>query len=189
MLKQYKPVVLWIAAAFLFVSLACNLPGASQDLPVERIPVSTEAVGQLEQNVSQAMQDILNGQPATLVITESELTSLVALRLQGYTIGAITDSQVFLRNGDLQYRGSLEQGPISAPIQADLSLSAGPDGRLVYDIVSSSAGPFGSMDALMDQIKTQLDQALYSSNSQLKNIFIENVLIANGTLTISGRPR
>jgi len=71
----------------------------------------------------------------------------------------------------------------------DIQVTAGADGRLDYNVVEASAGPFGVMQNMIDDFTAQFDAALYSSNSQLNNIFIESVSIADGVMTISGRPQ
>jgi hypothetical protein len=187
--KPFKTIALFVAAIFLFASLACNLPTSSGNSAESRIPISEQSANNLEANASQALQTLLNGQPASLTINESELTSLVVYRLEQQSDGAISQSQVFLRDGLVQYRGTLQQPPVSVPLTVDIRVSASPDGRLNYEIVTASAGPFGVPDNLINTFTSQFDQALYSSNSALNNIFIESVSIADGVMTLSGRPR
>lgn len=68
-------------------------------------------------------------------------------------------------------------------------MSAGSNGRLDYQVENASAGPFGVMQGMIDDFTSQFDQALYSSNSQLNDIFIESVTIVDGVMTITGRPQ
>ena len=189
MFKIIKPMALFIGVVILFTSLACNLPVASNDLPESRIPISEQSAQNLEESAAQALENLQNGQPATLTMNESELTSLVVYRLEQQTGGLLSQSQVYLRDGMIQYRGSLEQSPITAPVEVDIRVSAGPDGRLKYDVVNASAGPFGMMQNMIDDFTAQFDQALYSSNSQLNDIFIESVTIADGVMTVTGYPQ
>jgi len=187
--KIIKPIALFIGVVLLFTSLACNLPVGSSDLPEGRIPISEQSAENLEESLAQALKNLQSGQPATLTINESELTSLVVYRLEQQTDGLLSQSQVYLRDGLVQYRGSLEQSPITVPVEVDIRVSAGPDGRLNYDVEKASAGPFGMIQNMLDDFIAQFDQALYSSNSQLNDIFIESVTIADGVMTITGRPQ
>jgi hypothetical protein len=187
--KLFKPIALFIGAIFLFVSLACNLPTGSTNSSDSRIPISEQSANNLEANAEQALQDLLNGQPASLTLNETELTSLVVYRLEQQSDGAISGSQVYLRDGLVQYRGTLHQPPVSVPVDVDIQVSASPDGRLDYEVVSATAGPFGMLDNLISTFTSQFDQALYDSNSALNNIFIESVTIGDGVMTLSGRPR
>lgn len=189
MFKIIKPIALFIGAVLLFTSLACNLPTSSSDLPEGRIPISEQSAQNLEESVAQALENLQNGQPASLTINESELSSLVVYRLEGQTGGLLSQSQVYLRDGVVQYRGSLKQTPISVPVQVDIRVSAGSDGRLDYQVENASAGPFGVMQGMIDDFTSQFDQAIYSSNSQLNDIFIETVIIADGVMTITGYPQ
>ena len=189
MFKSIKSVALFFGAILLVISLACNLPVGSSDVPETRIPVSENAAENLEQNLAKAVEDIQNGDPTILTINEAEITSLVVYRLEQQSGGSISDSQVYLRNGAIQYRGTLKQAPVSVPVEAEILVSAGSDGRLDYEVVDVSAGPFNLMQEMVDNLTSQLDQALYASDSQLNNIIVENVTIADGVMTISGRPR
>jgi hypothetical protein len=187
--NNLKNVAAFLIAIFLFVSLACNLPSTTASDDQSRIPVSEQSATTLENNASQALQDLLNGQPAVLNINETELTSLVVYRLEQQSGGAISQSQVFLRDGLIQYRGQFQQSPFSVPVEADFRVSASPEGRLSYEVVNATAGPFGNIDGMISSFTSQFDEALYSSNSTLNTIFIDQVTIANGLMTISGRPR
>lgn len=189
MFKIIKPIALFIGVVLLFTSLACNLPIGSSNLPESSIPISEKSAENLEQSVAQALENLQNGQPARLTINESELTSLVVYRLEQQTDGLLSQSQAYLRDGMIQYRGSLKQSPISVPVQVDIRVSAGSDGRLDYQVENASAGPFGMLEEMIDNFTSQFDQALYSSNSQLNDIFIESVTIADGVMTINGRPQ
>jgi hypothetical protein len=189
LLKSVKPIALFLCAVLLFTSLACNLPVGSSSLPEARIPVSEGSAETLEENVAQALENLQNGQPASLTINESELTSLVVYRLEQQSGGMLSQSQVYLRDGLIQYRGQVTQSPVSAPVKIDIRVSAGSDGRLDYDVEQASAGPFGVLQNMIDDFTAQFDQALYSSNSQLNDIFIESVTIADGVMTVNGRPQ
>lgn len=189
MFKIIKPIALFIGVVILFTSLACNLPVGSSNLPEGRIPISEKSAENLEESVAQALENLQSGQPATLTVNESELSSLIVYRLEQQTGGLLSQSQVYLRDGLVQYRGSLKQTPISAPVRVDVRVSAGSNGRLDYQVENASAGPFGVMQGMIDDFTTQFDQALYSSNSQLNDIFIESVTIADGVMTITGRPQ
>ena len=112
LLKLFKPIALFLCAIILLVGSACNLPTGSNTSSESRIPVSEQTASNLEENASQTLQNLLNGQPTSITINETELTSLVVYRLEQQSDGAISDSQVFLRDGLIQYRGTLSQPPI-----------------------------------------------------------------------------
>ena len=189
MFKLFKPVMLFLGATMLVVSLACNFPSGSNDLPGARIPVSEQSAQNLEDNISQVVRNIEEGKPISLVINESELSSLLVYRLEQQSGGLISDSQVYLRDGIIQYRGLLSQPPLSAPIEADIQVKVTKDGRLDYQVLTANAGPIGVPEELIDNITSQFDQALYSANSDMNKIWIENAITADGVMTILGRPR
>jgi uncharacterized protein YpmS len=177
--------------ALLFASLACNLPGGARP-PVETtpIPVTTESVEQLQENLEEAATQASTTGQVTMVVDEAQLTSLVAIELESQEEKILEDPQVYLREGQIQLYGTAVQGGISLPISVIATVHANEQGEAQYEIVEANAGPLPLPQSILDQFTDQLDQAIGSRlDPENTNIFIDDITIADGKMTISGHTR
>ena len=98
-----RKISLLIGLLILFLSiLACTINIGGPAYPDQRIPVSTEAVGELQSAVETSVAAGEASGRVTLVITETQLTSYLAARLQSQAQPLFTDPQVYLRDGQIQ---------------------------------------------------------------------------------------
>lgn len=183
-----SPGLLLAALALLGAILACNLPGNTGSTePTETIPVSTEAVETLEGNLDAAATEVAASEEVSIVVTEEQLTSLVAFELAAMDQPPVTDPQIFLRNGQIEAHGNLEQSGISAPLKMTATVSVNDQGKLEYQIVDATVGPLPLPDAIKDQLTGQLDQAVNQLTPETSGVVFEDVVIGDGVMTITGR--
>lgn len=192
MIMSPKKLPLLLAGLALgLAALACNLPAArrSTTLP-PTIPVSTEAVQNLEKNLQTAATQVVKTGKAKITFTEAQLTSALALELQSQQDMPLSEPQVYLRDGQIQLTGKVSQNGITAPMQVDLTIEANVQGGLHYQIVSAKLGPLPLPQSMVNQLSSQLDQTIAKNLSPAThNLFIESVNIADGQMTISGHTR
>lgn len=179
-------------AALLLASLACNLPSGvpsgSDPTPTEvRVPVSTEAVEDLRKNLEAAATEVASSQEVSLVVTQEQLTSLVAFEMQSQENPVLNDPQVILQNGQAEVLGTVNQGGISAPARIVLTVSADDQGKPDYQIVEGRLGPLPIPDSMLDSLSNELDTALADLGPRANEIFIEDISIGDGVMTITGR--
>src|SRR5690242_9540251 len=86
-------------------TLACSIFIGGPDYPAQTIPVSTEEVTTMQAQIQQAFVDGAQSGMVTFQITEAQLTSYLALKLQQQTDPPFTDPQILLRNGQMQMYG------------------------------------------------------------------------------------
>jgi len=100
------------------MSLACNLFNRISSTPVQStsIPISTEAVDSLREDISTAVDDFGKGEQVTLVIDEAELSSLVAFELQKQSEPIFHEPQIYLQDGQVQVSGKVQQGGFLVPL-------------------------------------------------------------------------
>jgi hypothetical protein len=171
------------------VSLACNFSRPNTPIPTPRptIPVSTEAVQDLEQNLNEAAKNLDQGEAITLIVTESQLTSLVANNFQSGEGPVLQNPQVYLQDGQVQLVGSIQQSGISLPLEVLVSLQVDPDGNLDYTIDSATIGPFPVPSAQLEQLSTELDRAIVDQIGQgEQRIVLDGITIADGKMVITG---
>jgi uncharacterized protein YpmS len=189
MLLSKNLVMLLAAATLLISSLACGLFGSASQPTAEAtpIPVSTEAVENLEEDLQAAATEITSGHPVTVRVTEEQLTSLVAFEMEKQDPPVLTEPQVLLRDGQIQLTGNVNQGGINAPLKIAIEASVDDQGELHYDIISGSLGPLPLPDAILNELTTQLDNVLGNNLSpETTNVVIEDLAINDGELLITG---
>jgi uncharacterized protein YpmS len=190
-IEKRNRFLLLVVTALLGASLACNLPSRLEQAPENTpIPVTTEAVENLQNNVASAAATAQSGQPVTLTVTEAQLTSLVAFEAEKQSEKVFQDPQVLLRDGQVQVLGKVKQSGISLPLKIVLTISADAQGKPHYQVVSANLGPLPLPQAILDQLTAQLDQAMADQlNTASNNVFVEKIDIAGGVMTITGRTR
>jgi uncharacterized protein YpmS len=188
---RYRAIFLTLAA-LLIASLACYFPGSNPESPAdtEPIPVTTESVDQLEENLQSAAATAQSGGPVTAVIDEAQLTSLVAFELQDQKDPEIKDVQVFLRDGQIELHGNVNQSGLSLPLVVVAEVSVNAQGQPETELVSANVGPLPMPQSVLDRFSAQLDAGLANYISSSENqMVIEDIQIGNGQMTITGHTR
>ena len=184
--------ILLALAALWAASLACTLPGRSAKPPdsYAPIPVTTQAVGELRKNLEVAATQIATSGSTSLLINEAQLTSLLALELKSQNQLNIQDPQVYLRDGQVQLFGNLQEGKVTTPLKIILTISADAQGQPHFQVVEAEAGPLPIPKNLLDQFTTQFDQVLARRlNPDNNPLFIDRIAIADGKMTITAHTR
>ncbi|MFC2052717.1 hypothetical protein ACFLV7_00235 [Chloroflexota bacterium] len=186
---EQKKILLLIFALLVVISLACNFPGINQPAPekITPIPVTTESVSDLNDNIQSVIEDIQNGGPFQLIVTESQLTSLANNEIQSYQEYQIQNVQIYLRDGHVRITGDVEQNNINLPLTIVLKLSVNGSGKPVSEIVTASVGPFQLPGSILDQLTSMMDSILVTQILPAnKNVVIEQITINDGQMIISG---
>jgi len=190
-MKRYKPILL-IIFALLLSSLACNLSFRRQSTqaPEEKAPVTTEAVNSLEDSAEQGYQQDLTSGEVTLVVSEAQLTSLLAFELEEAAGDVISNLQVYLRDGEIQLFGDVNQEGFSAPVKAVVEVSVDPAGRPVLNVISSSVGPFPVPGELISELEVRINKSFREQIETMSpDLRIEKIVIENGTMIIIGHTK
>jgi len=174
----------------LLTMLACTIFIGGPDYPGERIPVSTEAAGEIQF----AMQTAIAGGQATgqmtLTLTETQLTSYLAYKLQEQTDPFLTDPQVTLRDGQVQIYGTAEQGYFKATASIVLSAGIDENGEIAIELVSADFGPLPVPDGLLDTIAATVQETFTGAIGPAAIGFrLESVSIADGEMTVIGQTK
>lgn len=186
--SMFKNRSLLALAALLLASLACNLPSGSSPTPTEvRVPVTTEAVEDLWNNLEAAATEVASSQEVSLVVTQEQITSLVAFEMQSQENPLLNDPQVILQNGQAEVLGTVNQGGISAPVRIVLTISVDDQGKPEYQVVEGRVGPLPIPDSMLDSLSNQLDTALADLGPEANGLVIEDITIGDGVMTITGR--
>lgn len=184
-----KSFLIGLTALLLFTTLACKtVMGTPTPAP---IPVSSEAVEELTENIQEASKTAVAGGPIELTITQEQLTSIVVQQMQ--TSGqeqAIENLQIHLVQDEMQFSGTVKQDNMSVQLFIALKLSVDSQGKLHTEIISAKLGPLPLPQAILDEITSQLDQNMTTQfgwdDAQVQ---LKEIKIYDGYMTILGEPR
>lgn len=182
---------LLIFSALALAGLACNLGTGSRPVQQETpIPVTTESVEELKENLQAAATQASTSGVVTVEFDEAQLTSLVAFELAKQEDQVFQDPQVYLRDGQIQLYGNAVQSGITLPVSIIATLSVDEQGMPRYEIISATAGPVPLPQSILDQLTDRFDQAIASQlDAENSNMIVEDIVITDGKLTITGRTR
>lgn len=181
----------------ILASLACNVNVGGPDYSDRpAIPVSSEAAESLREEIRRAFEaGALSGE-VTINITEPQITSVLALRLQTDQNlqqdekPLITDPQVYLRDGQMQIFGKSQQGMFTANIGIVVAVGVDENGRPKIDIVSADFGPFPAPAGINNAISAMIQEAYTGAVGPVATgLRIQTISIADGIMTITGRIR
>lgn len=178
-------------------SLACTVfvggPDYSDRQP---IPVSNEAAESLKEEIKRAIEAGAASGDVTINITEPQITSVLAQRLQTDqslqqdSKPLITDPQVYLRDGQMQIFGKTQQGMFAANIGIIVSVGVDENGKPKIEIVSADFGPLPAPEGINTTISLMIEEAYTGSVGPVATgLRIQTISIADGVMTISGRIR
>jgi uncharacterized protein YpmS len=169
------------------MSLACNL-GRNAATPEPTIAVSTEAVESLEEAVDEAFDEAQQTGAINLVITESQLTSIVAFELEKSGSKSITDPQIQLDDGQIHITAQAKATGISAQARIVMEVSVDSAGRPVFEVVSAGIGPIPLPADLVSEIEARINRAFREQIADAApEMFIESIVIEGGSMRITGR--
>ena len=177
-------------------SLACTVFVGGPDYPdLPAIPVSPEAVDSLKEEIKRAFEEGATSGVVTIRITEPQITSYLALRMetdpnlqQSDQQPLIAEPQVYLRDGQMQIYGKTQQGIFAANIGIIVNMGVDEVGQPKIEIVSADFGPFPAPKGLNDAITAMIKEAYTGSLGPVATgLRIQTIATADGLMTISGR--
>jgi len=195
-MKKYLSITLFLFVLIL-ASLACtvNVGGPDySDRPT--IPVSAEAAQSLREEIRRAFEAGLVSGQVIINITEPQITSVLAQRLQSDQNlqqdenPLITEPQVYLRDGQMQIFGKTRQGIFAANIGIIVAVGVDEVGQPKIEIISADFGPFPAPEGINNAVSALIREAYTGSIGPVATgLRIETISIGNGIMTITGRVR
>jgi len=184
--------------SLVLTSLACVVFVGGPDYSnLPPIPVSAEAAESIKAEVRRAIEAAANTGVITVNLTEPQITSYLAARLQtdpslqqSDKKPLITDPQVYLRDGQMQIYGKTQQGLFTANIGIIVDMGVDANGQPQIDVASADFGPFPAPKGINDAITAMVKEAYTGSLGPVATgLRIESISIANGVMTVAGRIR
>ena len=193
-----KPIYLYLFfSVLLLASLACTVFVGGPDYSDRpSIPVSIEAAESLKNEIRRAFNAGLESGEVVIFITEPQITSVLALRLQTdqslqqNSQPLITDPQVYLRDGQMQIFGKTQQGMFAANIGIIVAVSVDENNEPKIDVISADFGPFPAPDGIKDAVASLVQEAYTGSIGPVATgLRVQSITIADGIMIVAGRIR
>lgn len=184
--------------SLVLTSLACVVFVGGPDYSnLPPIPVSGEAAESIKAEIQRAVEAAADTGVLTVNLTEPQITSYLATRLQtdpslqqSDKKPLITDPQVYLRDGQMQIYGKTQQGIFTANIGILVNMGVDANGQPQIDVASADFGPFPAPEGLKEAITAMVKEAYTGSLGPVATgLRIESISIANGVMTVTGRIR
>ena len=173
----------------MLTSLACTIFVGGPEYTASTVPVSTDEVQNMQTQVEQALLAGAETGIVTLQITESQLTSFIALKMQEQTNPPFTEPQVLLRNGQMQMYGKIDRGMFAANMLITMNVSIDAStGLPKIEIASADFGPVPAPEGLNAAISAIIAETFTGSLGPVAIGFrLESITIADGIMTMTGR--
>lgn len=181
-IRQYQ--VLLMITVMIFASLACNYARRNAAQSLELDPQSTLSIDGLE-DVPIDSQGGLR-----LVVTEAQLTSLIAEEIGSQENAVLLEPRISLRNGQMVLTGIIQQSGLNADLEMIMDVGVSPDGKPDVTLLSATVGLFSLPQDMLENISAQIKSAFESKIDQgIDKIFIDSITIEAGEMVIQGHAR
>ncbi len=178
------------AAVLIFGVLACMINVGGPAYPTPAIPVSTQAVSEMQDALATAAAAAALSGRVTIVLTEPEVTSYLAYQLQQEPSPMFTNPQVYLRDGQVQVYGTATRGNFVATIKIVITAGVDEQGQPKITLTSADFGPLPVPAGLNDLISSSIQEAYTSALGPIATGFrLESINIADGSMTVVGQTK
>jgi hypothetical protein len=179
-----------VAACLGLAAIACQIDVGGPEPPGDPIPVSTEAAGELVGAWESAVAGAAGSGNLTLLLTESQVTSYLALRLEAEEDPLLSSPQVYLRDGMIQIHGRTHQGILAADVLISVTPTLEPDGTISFEVTSADVGPLPAPETLRQSVSAMLTEAFTSPLGSLATGFrITTLAVSGGEAALIGQLR
>ncbi len=168
-------------------TLACTLDVGGPAAPGDPVPTSEAAAQEVLDAWKSAAAASVSAGEVRLLINESQLTSLVAARLAENDDPVLRDPQVYLRQGQLQIYGTVQQGPLQGSVLLSITPRLNPDGTLAFDLTSADLGPLPAPEGVKDSLSAVITEAFAGPIGSLATgLRVTSIAIDSGELALVG---
>ena len=182
-MKRTKVFSLFFAA-LLAAGLACNLPGRGR--PTETPTPSAELAASLEEAWKKAVDDALSTGHFTLTITEEQLTAFLATKLAEEGETPLTEAKVDLRPSEMELSGKYDFQGFAVDISVIFEVVKQEGNPPTLAIKSAELGPIPLPEDLLETFSQTFSLALSGELQSQEGFHIEEIIISDGVISISG---
>lgn len=187
---KYKKHFLTIFLMLILAALACEAGANPPTLPTG-LPSIPTLDPNLSDNFEEQWQKSIVEAVATgnfsVTITEGQLTDFLNRKNAENPDSALSNIQVFLRDGQIQIYSVTAGDTNSTSLQIIGTMSVTAEGKLQITIISAQLGNFPVPDSLLSSVSQSINDALSGQGTTgADQLQLQSVVIAEGYLTITG---
>ena len=169
-------------------SLACSIFIGGPAYPISQVSDPTPTALDLQTDIQQAVADGAQTGTISLKISESQLTSYLANKLDSETDPLISDPQVILRDGQMIVFGKVQRGIFSANVSITAQAGVDQNGQPKIEIIQTDLGPLPAPKGLNEAVSSFVSEAYTGSLGPIATGFrLDSITIDNGIMTVTGR--
>ena len=189
MTSYYRFATLTGLSVVFLSTLACSINAGGPVYPSDPIPISTESVLELNEQFKSAIEAGTNNNGTIAIsVTEAQITSYLTFKFNSQTEPILTNPQVYLRDGQMHIYGITHKGIFVANIGINVSVSVNEQGQPEINLISADFGPFPVPEGFKEVIVRVVQEAFTGTFGPIATGFrLENVSIADGIMTVTGR--
>lgn len=177
--------ILLVLLVLLGASLACNRPTSESGQPPAAEPMSDEEFQRLQEKMAETLTGSSGG--VTITITQQQINSIIAAKMEEQPEQILTEPSVALTNGNMEVYGKISQGGLSFKMKMVLKPTIDANGNPNLEVRDMSLSGIPIPDELKDQIGNLVDQAFREYLENQNNEFqVTNITIEEGKMIITG---
>jgi len=174
--------------SLVLATLACSMNIGGPDYPESEIPISQQAVESMKSQFKNAIEAGATGNTVILTVTEAQITSLIALKLESQSDPFFTEPQVRLRNGKMTIYGKATQGYFWATVKIVVAVGVDEQGQPDIKIESADFGPFPVPSGFSNVFAATIEEAYTGAVGPVATGFrIEQIGIQDGFMVMAGK--
>lgn len=186
MMIHYKtPSFRWVLPFLAAAALACRANLGGPPLPFPPPAVSDAAATEASEAWTNSLAGAITTGQITVILTEAQLTSALAARLEAQDDPLLQSPSVLLRDGTIQVYGLAQQGPFEVSVRLEITPVVSADGELGFELTSADLGPIPASEGLRAGVSSMMTEALSGSLGTLATgVRVTSVAVADGELAI-----
>lgn len=195
MIKKHSQNLRYIFPTIAFallatVQLACQIDLGGPEPLGAPIGVMEGSAEELADSWKRAIDGAVDSGEIIVVINETQLTSLIAKRLNESENPVLISPQVFLRDQAIHIYGYSEQGIVRASVLITVAPVIDADGTITFELSGAEVGPIPAPEGVKDAISALLTEGFTGPIGTLATgIRVTSLEIADGVMTIVGEIR
>jgi len=180
--------IIFLLSLLLIISYGCQIHLGSSPKPEETIVVSEDAAENLEIVIQSAVTSAEQTGTLAFSITEEQITSFVALRLQEEIPVKFINPQIYFRDHTIQLYGQIEQQFVVSNIFIELIPTPNETGEVNIEISEADLGVIPVSSTTTEDIEGLINESLNDITlTQVGGkILVQSIDISDGLLTLSG---
>ncbi len=186
---QYKNYIFTIFLVLVLAALACA-SGVPSALPTGLPSIPTldpDLSDNFEEQWQKSIVEAVTTGNFSVTITEGQFTDFLNRKTAENPESALSNIQVFLRDGQIQIYSVTDTNSGSTTLQIIGTLSVTAEGKLQISVISAQLGNFPVPDSILTSVSKSINDALSGQGTTGSDqIQFQSIVIAEGYLTISG---